>query len=154
MNAITTTERLGNYLELFTEFEQRTAGHPAWLRAVREDAFARFCKTGFPTTRDEDWRFTNVSAIANGSFRLAQPAPHRVTPADLQQFHIPGAACRVVFVNGRFAPELSNLNSLPPNVKVGSLANEIAQNPGPLEAHLARYVNSDRDAFCALNTAL
>src|SRR5437764_6264294 len=154
MNTITTTERLGNYLEIFSELEQRTAKHPAWLRALREDAFARFCKTGFPTTRDEDWRFTNVNAIANRSFLLAQAAHHRITSADLQQFHIPGAACRVVFVNGKFAPELSDLSLLPPNIKVCSLANELAQNPGALEAHLARYVNFERDAFCALNTAL
>src|SRR5437764_10947503 len=133
LSTITTTERLGNYLEIFSELEQRTAKHPAWLRALREDAFARFCKTGFPTTRDEDWRFTNVNAIANRSFLLAQAAHHRITSAHLQQFQIPGAACRLVFVNGKFAPALSDVSALPPNVKVCSLANELAQNPGALE---------------------
>src|SRR5438874_10680234 len=114
MNTITTTERLGNYLEIFSELEQRTAKHPAWLRNLREDAFARFCKIGFPTTRDEDWRFTNVNAIASKSFLLAAAAHQRITSADLQQFQIPGAACRLVFINGKFTLELSDLSSLPP----------------------------------------
>jgi Fe-S cluster assembly protein SufD len=153
VNTITATERLGNYLQVFGELEKRTTGQPAWLRRIREDAFARFCQTGFPTTRDEDWRFTNVNAISQASFRLAPDAHQPITLADLQQFQIPGSACRLAFINGRFAPELSSLGSLPATIKAGSLAEEIAKNPGALEAHLARYVNTQRDAFCALNSA-
>src|SRR5437773_1601997 len=64
-NVITATEQLETYLESFTEFQKRAAGRNLpWLRRLREDAFARFCEVGFPTTHDEDWRFTNVSAIA------------------------------------------------------------------------------------------
>src|SRR5437764_7084992 len=107
LSTITTTERLGNYLEIFSELEQRTAKHPAWLRALREDAFARFCKTGFPTTRDEDWRFTNVNAIAKRSFFLAQVAHHQVTFAHVQQLHIPGAVFRLVHVTVKLAHEFS-----------------------------------------------
>ncbi len=153
MNAIASTERLGNYLEMFGELEKRTASQPAWLRAIREDAFARFCQTGFPTTKDEDWRFTNVNPISQAAFRLSPDAGKRISPADLQSFRIPGAACRVVFVNGRFVRKLSDLGSLPPGIKVGGLADEIAQNPGSLESHLGRYIKSGRDGFGALNTA-
>src|SRR5205807_1280716 len=72
-NVITATEQLETYLESFTEFQKRAAGRNLpWLRRLREDAFARFCEVGFPTTHDEDWRFTNVSAIARTSFELAQ----------------------------------------------------------------------------------
>ena len=70
-----------------------------------QDAFARFCEAGFPTTRDEDWRFTNVSAIAQTHFQLE---PQRPSPAlsrsRLDALPIPGAACQLVFVDGRFAP--------------------------------------------------
>ncbi len=153
MSTITSTERLGNYLEIFGGLEKRAAGQPAWLRTLREDAFAYFCQTGFPTTKDEDWRFTNVNPISQATFRLSPDAHQPITPASLQPFQIPGAACRLVFVNGRFAPELSHLGSLPSGIKVGSLAAEIARNPAALEPHLGRYFNSRRDGFCALNTA-
>ena len=158
MNTITATERLSDYLEMFAELQKRTARQPAWLRTLREDAFARFCEMGFPTTKDEDWRFTNVKAISQTPFRLLPDTHQRITPADLQAFRIPRAACRAVFVNGVFAPqlsdpELSDLRSLPPGVKVGGLADEIAQNPAALEPHLGRYINFGRDGFSALNTA-
>ena len=45
--------------------------HP-WLRKLREEGFARFGETGFPTVRDEDWRFTNLAAIARTPFRLVR----------------------------------------------------------------------------------
>ena len=153
MSTITTTERLGNYLELFAELEKRSAGQPRWLRELRQDAFERFCQMGFPTTKNEDWRFTNVSAISQGSFRLSPDAHQPITRADLQPYHIPGAAGRLVFVNGRFAPELSDLSSLPAGVKAGSLAAEIINNPKSIEPHLGRYINFGRDGFSALNTA-
>ncbi|MGC2109074.1 MAG: hypothetical protein WA655_06120, partial [Candidatus Korobacteraceae bacterium] len=62
---ITTTPQLANYLDVFNGFQKTAAGRDLpWLQKLREDAFARFCEVGFPTTHDEDWRFTNVSAIA------------------------------------------------------------------------------------------
>ena len=70
---ITATQQLESYLESFSEFEKLAAGHDLpWLRKLRQDAFARFCEVGFPTTHDEDWRFTNVSAIAQTAFRLTR----------------------------------------------------------------------------------
>ena len=100
---ITATEQLRTYLDGFTEFQKQAAGRDlSWLRNLREDAFARFCETGFPTPHDEDWRFTNVSAIAKTPFQLAEPAV-RVSRSEVEPF---GAfPCRLVFVNGRFAPE-------------------------------------------------
>ena len=69
---IAATEQIGTYLESFTELHKRAPGQNLpWLRELREKAFARFCETGFPTTHEEDWRFTNVSPIAKTSFQLA-----------------------------------------------------------------------------------
>lgn len=150
--AIATTERLGNYLDAFSEFNVRNERQPAWLRALRERGFVRFCEAGFPTTKNEDWRFTNVSAIAQTSFELADGA-EAISAAALQPFRIPGAACQLVFVNGRFAPELSDYGKLPDGVEVGSLARAITENSSHVEGSLGRYPDLERDAFCALNTA-
>src|SRR5260370_42361391 len=63
-NVITVTQRLESYLESFSEFEKLAAGHGLpWLQKLRLDALARFCEVGFPTTHDEDWRFTDVYVI-------------------------------------------------------------------------------------------
>jgi Fe-S cluster assembly protein SufD len=153
--ATAATERLRNYLEAFHSLGADVARHPAWLRDLRERAFARFCEVGFPTTRHEDWRFTNVNAIAQTPFQLARDAQRSgaVYGDTLDACRIPGAACQLVFVNGRFAPRLSDLGSLPQGVQAGSLAQAIGRDGGSVETHLGRYVNIDRDSFCALNTA-
>ena len=147
---ITASEQLESYLENFDRFQKTAVGQDAgWLRKLREDAFARFCEVGFPTTHDEDWRFTNVSAIAKTPFQLAGEAP--VTKEQLTAYKLPGAACQFVFVNGRFACELST-GKLPAGVRVSSLADEINADPAVLEAYLGRYLDTQRDAFAALNT--
>jgi Fe-S cluster assembly protein SufD len=150
---ITATQQLESYLENFNEFEKLAAGHDLpWLRMLRRDGFARFCEAGFPTTHDEDWRFTNVSAIGRTPFRLVRNDRTRLSQQELGPHGIPGVACQLVFVNGRFAREFSSLNNLP-GVKVSSLAGEISGNPEEIEPHLGRYLDIRRDAFCALNTA-
>src|SRR2546426_6879431 len=122
-NVITELE---TYLESFSEFEKRAAGRNLpWLRSLREDAFARFCEVGFPTTHDEDWRFTDVSAIARQPFRLARNGRPGLSQQELEMYRAPGVACQLVFVNGRFARDLSLLGNLPDGVKVSSLAAEI-----------------------------
>jgi Fe-S cluster assembly protein SufD len=149
---ITATDQISTYLDSFTEFQKRATGHNVpWLRELRESAFARFCEVGFPTTRDEDWRFTNVSAIARTPFTLARDGA--VSRKQIEQYRIPGAACELVFVNGHFNRDLSSMDSLPDGVTVNGLAEEVAKNSRSVEAHLGRYLNIQRDAFSALNTA-
>jgi Fe-S cluster assembly protein SufD len=151
---ITATQQLENYLESFSEFEKFATGRDLpWLRRLRQDAFARFCEVGFPTTHDEDWRFTNVSAIGRTPFRLIRNDRTRLSQQELEPYGLAGVASQLVFVNGRFARELSSLGNLPDGVKVNSLAEEISGNPGAIEPHLGRYLDTRGDAFCALNTA-
>ncbi len=150
---ITAAEQLESYLATFSEFAKTAAGRNLpWLTKLREDAFARFCEVGFPTTHDEDWRFTNVAPIAKAAFRLANGSG-RIGKSELEEWLLPGAACQLVFVDGRFRRELSSLDKLPAGVKVNSLANEIGSNPATVEPHLGRYLDTARDAFSALNTA-
>jgi Fe-S cluster assembly protein SufD len=149
---IAATEQLGTYLESFTEFQKRAAGRDLpWLRQLRENAFARFCEVGFPTTGDEDWRFTNVSAIAKMPFELSRNA--RVSQREVEQLGVPSLGCRLVFVNGQFSRELSAIGQLSVGLSVNSLAEEISANSSSVELHLGRYLDIRRDAFSALNTA-
>jgi Fe-S cluster assembly protein SufD len=140
-------------LAAFSQFQKHAPGREVtWLRKLREDAFARFCEAGFPTTHDEDWRFTNVSAIAKTPWQLATHAVG-VTREAIESYRLPGAACRLVFLDGHFACDLSSLGNVASGVRVSSLADEITTNPAVLERHLGCHLNLQRDAFAALNTA-
>jgi Fe-S cluster assembly protein SufD len=135
----------------FDDFSASRANQPAWLTALRHEGYKQFAEAGFPTTHDEDWRFTNVSAIAQTRFALADAA--KVTAQDLKQFSTSAFHCRLVFVNGRFTRDLSTIPALPKGVKITGLAEEIAATAETIEPHLGRHLNIYRDAFAALNTA-
>jgi Fe-S cluster assembly protein SufD len=149
---ITATQAPEKYLEIFEELKARFAGRHGWLQTLRQEAFARFAETGFPTTHDEDWRFTNVAAVANTVFETAAPMP--VEERQLEVFATSGFACRLVFINGYFDAGLSRLPALPKGVKVSSLAAAIHAGEKVVEGSLGKYLNVRRAAFPALNTAL
>ncbi|HVB86268.1 MAG TPA: Fe-S cluster assembly protein SufD [Candidatus Dormibacteraeota bacterium] len=153
-SAIQSTQALETYAEAFGVFEKEAVGRElSWLRKLRQEGFERFSAVGFPTTRDEDWRFTNLSAIAQTPFRLVRNGHALPTARQIEPFRMAGAACTLVFVDGRFAPALSSLGKLPREVTVASVASELAKHPAAIEPHLGRYLNIQRDPFCALNTA-
>ncbi len=70
-------EQTGNWL---AEFTNLPATEP-WVKELRERAFARFAELGFPTTKNEEWRFTNVAPIARTNFRTV-PAGWLVSHGD------------------------------------------------------------------------
>src|SRR6185503_6376551 len=112
-----------SYLESFTEFLKQTSGDtPRWLRDLRERAFARFCAVGFPTSHDEDWRFTNVSALVRTPFRLVRQCTAELTASDLVAWRMKEAIVRMVFLDGHFAPGLSTWGALPKGVSVDGLS--------------------------------
>jgi Fe-S cluster assembly protein SufD len=131
------------------------AGAPSWLKQIREGAIARFAELGFPTTKQEEWRFTSVAPIADQRFMLAH-APRSPLPAlsDVERLCV-GAGPRVVFVNGRHVPGLSSGAALPAGVQATSLATALGNKlSGDLaREHLARHAGWHDSAFAALNTA-
>ena len=146
---ITTTAAPETYNVEFERLANQQTG-PVWLQSLRQQGFARFSETGFPTTHDEDWRFTNVAPISRTEFESA-PRVH-ISAADLDAFRTSDFACQLTFVNGRFAPGLSRIPDLG-KVKIASLAQALASDPGSVQKHLGNYLNFRRDAFAALNTA-
>ncbi len=144
-------ERQETYLAEYERFEKgRGNAAPAWLRDLRRQAATRFGEMGFPTVRQEDWRFTSVAPIADTAFRMGDGMP--TNAADLvRRVSFAGAAARLVILNGRFSPELSSLGDLAIGITAISLADAIARNH-PACAHLERSPINDRP-FVALNTA-
>jgi Fe-S cluster assembly protein SufD len=153
-NVASAIQSLESYAESFVAFEKKAVGRELpWLRTLRLGGFSRFSEVGFPTLKDEDWRFTSLAPIVQTSFRLARNGHKLPSAKEVSRFFMPGAACTLVFIDGRFAPGLASLGSLPREVTVASLAAELAKNPAAVEPHLGRYLNIRRDPFSALNTA-
>src|SRR5438046_2898496 len=80
---------------------------PDWLKDVRNGAIARFERLGFPTMKQEAWRFTSVAPLAEGSFELAKPPARVPTLDDIRPFIPFEAGYRLVFVDGFFQRSLS-----------------------------------------------
>jgi Fe-S cluster assembly protein SufD len=128
---------------------------PKWLALLRKAGLASFADQGFPTLRDEDWRYTNVTPVAKLNFQPAAPvaangAESQVIAASVFAA-LPGPC--LVFVNGYFAPGLSRIPVLPDGVRLESLAAALAQDAGSIEKHLGQYAQTANNTFAALNQA-
>lgn len=143
------------YADAFGEFATRAhEGEPAWVARLREGAFARFEELGFPTTDDEEWKYTNVSAVARaefgpagGSTKLESVAVEPFISAEAKQ-------SRLVFVDGIFSRELSSLEAMAEGVVAEDLGAALAgEHAEILWEHLGRLSGEGSDAFSALNTA-
>jgi Fe-S cluster assembly protein SufD len=154
------------YLADWEEFaSQLPASEPAAIKALRRAAIERFGTLGFPTMRQEEWRFTNLAPLARATFRLpaapgatgANGGKPRITPADLAPWTF-AAAARLVFVDGRLSRELSAFDgpgrrtpALPQGVVVESLAAALERDPQL--PYLGRHSSFQDQPFVALNTA-
>lgn len=143
------------YLSSFRALESGLAAKgPPWLHQVRREAIQRFAQLGFPTTLQEEWRFTNVAPIAKISFHPASEDASAWTAEDLEPALLEDSLdIRLVFVNGQYCEEASSVRKLPSGVKAGSLARALQGSDGLLEEHLARYADYRNHPFLALNTA-
>ena len=116
---------------------------PQWLKDIRHESKDWLSKLSVPTKKDEDWRFIDLSSLTEAKFVAAQSV--RV----VREQPLPGTKICLVFVNGMYNAELSDLSELPEGLYVGSLANL------PSDYDAARYFAKQpgTDAFTALNTA-
>ena len=147
-----TTEN--SYLRDFTGSNSgsETPG-PQWLLNLRQSAALRFGEVGFPTRRNEEWRFTNVSPIAETPFTLASKTDSAMTAETLSGYTYEGmGGTQLVFVNGHFQPDLSS-QEFPAGVTVSTLSAAMEASPEMIEAQLGRWAKFTTQAFVALNTA-
>jgi len=127
-------------------------GDLAWLRERRARALERANALTVPTTRDEEWRFTDITPLTRINFQCATGAS-RLALGDIAPFAAAEAETRLVFVDGVFAPQLSAAAGLPEGITVTNLAAALAAYGAAIEPHLARHVALDNDVFAAINTS-
>jgi len=123
----------------------------AWVKERRDAAARRFADVGFPTTRNEDWRFTNITPIAETTFVPAAGSFGQAASL-VAAVNVPGAV-RLAIVNGQFAAGLSDLSAMPKGIRIAGLRDGARDGTDGLEQHLATVFNLDAHPLAALNTA-
>ena len=122
-----------------------------WVQDLRDRAAAIVHLSSLPTTRDEEWRFTDLSALRQIKFNHVETQYIASLP-DITSLTLPEAAnSRLVFVNGVYAPELSAAQ-LPAGLVVTNLANLPLAHRSKIQDYLAQAEGAS-EVFTALNTA-
>ena len=142
------------YESAFAELEPALkSGGPSWLHDLRREGLSTFKTLGFPTLKEEEWRFTRTRPIAEIDFRPAGQA-RAIDVATLVAHTFDDAGChRLVVVNGRFSPTLSLNRDLPRGVWAGSLADALRERGDRIRDVLASGARADKQRFASLNTA-
>jgi Fe-S cluster assembly protein SufD len=147
-DAMTLTTEKKRYLQHLDQFDKAPRA-PAF-RSLRQAARARLRDLDFPTSRTEDWRFTNVAPLLKMPFELA-----RDTPIDARRALPPlptTGAVRLVFVNGIYSPGLSNKGTRPEGLEIGSLESVRAEQSPRLDG-VVGSADYKAQIFTALNTS-
>jgi len=125
-----------------------------WLETKRAAARSQVRDQGIPTTKQEAWRYTSVKRLMEQGFVPADEPITALEPEDIEEVLIPGVVShRVVLVNGRFLPGLSELGELPPGVRIGGLQQILKSDPDALRDRVNGVAGDDQSLFAALNTA-
>ena len=150
------SKEIEKYLSDFHAFENNGASHdPAWLTNLRHAAIGKFSELGFPTIKHEDWRFTNILPLTRSRFRRAPIAGlPSVRLEEINKHIVEGCSKSVlVFVNGHFNKELSNISSLSKGIVAGGLAESFEVHGDLVQRHLGKHLSLQSHPFAALNSA-
>src|SRR6187551_3476201 len=114
---VTTQELL---LQAVEQQEALYASHLSFFSDRRNEAAAEFTRLGFPTTKHEEWKYTNLAPVLKHQLRIAHPEEPQVldTITVMNLLHTDGI--RVVIENGRLNRAASNLNELPSGLTIDS----------------------------------
>jgi Fe-S cluster assembly protein SufD len=157
---VTELKQDNSYQEAFRALqESESESCVSWLARLRENAIDSFQELGFPSTRNEEWKYTNVAPIAKAAFQpqtRAAAAPHKFGAKELAGFSVAEAeTSQLVFLNGVLRDDLSSLAALPKEVVALDLSRAIADERYSeiIRTHLAREADYVAHSFIALNTA-
>lgn len=144
-----------HYKSLFDSTSGELAGSGTeWLDRQRKQALKRFQEQGFPTARQEDWRYTRVNQIEKKNWQYSAKTCVGLDPEDLNPFVGSRKDSHVlVFVNGHFQPQLSTKHGLPEGVTLLNMATALQQQGEAVKAHLGTILDGFSNGFTALNTA-
>lgn len=138
------------YQQLVSTFQELDTQEPSYLTTLRQQAFERFQQEGFPTVKNEEWKYTNIHPLINGTYTLN--ASVDVDNVDTSKADIPGLdAHRIVLVNGEYVLAFSSLED-----EIGLVVKPIneAYREANFEKHYAQHADKSDNVLVQLNTAL
>ena len=142
----------GSYLNALRDLHSvQPASNVNWLDSLRNTAMERFSELGFPSVKDEEWKYTNVAPIA----RMNLQEKTASADLDVADLAVPEAVeSQLVFVNGKFQRDKSSVAALPDGVIAINLVEACGSEPDALvREHLARSADYVSSGFTALNTS-
>jgi len=146
------SEAIDRYIAAFGVFEKERSGDA--VHPLRKSAIARLAEMGFPHSRQEGWRFTNIAPIRGSDFPVARPTANGVATDDIARLGMPGEyIARLVLVDGHCRADLSSVGDLPDGVRIMPLSEALRDEREIVLAHLGQYARNDNQPFVALNTA-
>ena len=143
-----------SYLESLLQGQPHLPPSPlAWFNHLRASAVDRAGTLKVPTTRDEEWRFTDISSLAKLSFQPVRTIPS-LEKEDIEHFYLEEASTTLVFVDGIYMPGLSTQsNGINADLVVTNLSAALTIHAKTIEPHLGRHAVFQDNLFAALNTA-
>lgn len=141
------------YLQAFNTYFNGEVKQP--FHKIRVEAVENFGKLGFPTTKNEDWRFTNIATIVKSDFAIATSKNvSQVTAKDIEPFLLQGwKGVRIVFIDGFFSKNLSKLDNTSDALSVEPFSEHLNANNDLVNDTLSKIASYKDEAFTALNTA-
>jgi Fe-S cluster assembly protein SufD len=126
---------------------------PDWMQAKRAEAETKVRSLSIPSTRDEEWRFTNLAALTSTQFARDTSTPFLVSFDRVETLCIPEATHRLVFVNGCYNYGFSEVDDVPEGLFIGSWreAMEVATIAKTLQSYWEQQPGDE--VFSLLNTA-
>ncbi len=121
---------------------------------LREKAFAEFDKSGFPTIKNEEWKYTNLKSIFDKNFKSTCVSSASVKNLLVDSLFNSIKANKLVFVNGSFNPELSSIIEKDSAIVISNLAKARKENTIVFDAHFGNYAKIENESLNAMNTAL
>lgn len=140
------------------EFRNLDNGHfstePVAIQNIRISAMERFTELGFPNNKIEEWKNTNLDSLTKTLFKLPSGKQAQITPETIVPFSIEGTH-RLVILNGKYLPELSNMDNLLTTIEIKNFSEAIKDNPevSGLIPYLGKIADYTNHPFVALNTA-
>lgn len=142
------------YLSNFESFEKRlNGGKSEPVHSLRKEALNSFSKLDFPTQKDEEWKYTNISPLLKHNFTLSSEKQRVNKDLVRSKLFDKMEHSLVVFVNGHYDEEHTDLVNLPEGVIVSNIARALKENSSIIQKHFSKYAGHKDHIFTALSTA-
>jgi Fe-S cluster assembly protein SufD len=144
------------YLRAFKTYENTLNGQAnSEIHKIRKTAIQNFVNLGYPSKKNEEWKYTDISDLARIDFNPAVNTPaKKIKSSDIKQYQFTDLDCHLlVFVNGRFVPELSSHDPLESGIDIKPLDTALKDDDAIINSSITRYANFEKESFTALNTA-